>query len=295
MFYAVRKVEIIVDLRKEIKHNFLKQIMFRMDFKGLLENDVENSVSEVRQFLYENGLVDLNTRTENQMDLQVKIDLNLPEENPFSVRNISTDTVYVFKSNDQNEIIEISRTFLTLTVTVDQVYSGFDKYVELLVKFIIALKTKSPFFKVMRIGLRKINLCYVDDLNTLSEYFVTGAFNISETLGCMKGLTGKASNLLTILEKEPFQINYVRNLQEGMIVINGDQVRVYQAIIDVDVYCDSIRDIEILLKNEDSVREMLIQQNTTAFVCYVNSLTESFIKKLTEKEFNDKHIWEVHE
>ena len=166
MFYAVRKVESIVDLRKEIKHNFLKQIMFRMDFKGLLENDVENSVSEVRQLLYENGLVDLNTRTENQMDLQVKIDLNLPEENPFSVRNISTDTVYVFKSNDQNEIIEISRTFLTLTVTVDQVYSGFDKYVELLVKFIIALKTKSPFFKVMRIGLRKINLCYVDDLNT---------------------------------------------------------------------------------------------------------------------------------
>ena len=152
MFYAVRKVEIIVDLRKEIKHNFLKQIMFRMDFKGLLENDVENSVSEVRQFLYENGLVDLNTRTENQMDLQVKIDLNLPEENPFSVRNISTDTVYVFKSNDQNEIIEISRTFLTLTVTVDQVYSGFDKYVELLVKFIIALKTKSPFSIVKSIS-----------------------------------------------------------------------------------------------------------------------------------------------
>ena len=25
------------------------------------------------------------------------------------------------------------------------------------------------------------------------------------------------------------------------------------------------------------------------------NLTESFIKKLTEKEFNDKHIWEVHE
>lgn len=57
-----------------------------------------------------------------------------------------------------------------------------------------------------------------------------------ETLGCMQGLTGKASNLLTILEKEPFQINYVRNLQEGMTAINGDQVRVYQAIIDVDVY-----------------------------------------------------------
>ena len=31
-------------LRSEIKHNFLKQIIFRLDYEGLMESDIEECI-----------------------------------------------------------------------------------------------------------------------------------------------------------------------------------------------------------------------------------------------------------
>lgn len=35
-------------IRSELKHNFLKQIIFRMDYEGIMEADVEKCVIQLR-------------------------------------------------------------------------------------------------------------------------------------------------------------------------------------------------------------------------------------------------------
>lgn len=85
-------------MRSEIKHNFLKQLIFRLDYEGILEADVEKCVLDLRQKIYEAGFVNMDTRTENQFDLQLKMDLNIPDQNQFSISvNFLNDFSLVFE------------------------------------------------------------------------------------------------------------------------------------------------------------------------------------------------------
>ena len=94
-------------LRAEIKHNFLKQIIFRLDFQGVLNDDVEKCVMQLRQKFFEAGYINMGNRTENEFDFQVKMNLNIPNENQFSISNTNQSLVYNFTSNNK-EILEIS-------------------------------------------------------------------------------------------------------------------------------------------------------------------------------------------
>lgn len=282
--------------RSEIKHNFLKQIIFRLDYKGIMDTDVNSCVSSLREKLVGNGFSDFSVRTENHIDFQVKMELNIPveDQNPFYIQNTSSDQVFSFKSEDEKNLFEISKSFMTLTICVDEKYDGFDPYLHLLVSIIDSIKNTSPFFKVIRIGLRKINLCFIENLNDISKYFKKGAFSINETMECMTGLTCKASNTTTILEQEPYQINYIRNIQAGIMQIdNGKDKVIYQLALDCDVFCDDIRKNMELLSEEKVIRDTLITQNTVAYNCYINSLTEEFIEKLTMPIFDDTEIKDV--
>lgn len=281
-----------MSLRKELRHNFLKQIIFRVDFKGLLDRDVDKCISEIRESLFHNGFINDDARVESREDQKAKIELNLQEEDAYG--NINPDTIYSFQSEDQNESLEISKTFLKLTVAVQQNYDGFDKYVNLLAEVIVTLKSKSPFFKVIRTGLRKVNLCYIYDLNNLANYFEKGAFNISETMGCMNGVSCKASEMHTVFDKEQFLINYVRNLQEGRMMINGSPLVVYQIALDIEAYCNDIKKCELLFEDKAVIQETITNQNEIVFDCYVNSLNKNFKMSLTEVNFQDNHIMGVH-
>lgn len=281
-----------MSLRKELKHDFLKQIIFRVDFKGLLDRDVDKCISEIRESLFNNGFVNDDARVESREDQKTKIELNLQEEDAYG--NINLDTIYSFQSEDQNESLEISKTFLKLAVAIQQNYDGFDKYVNLLAEVIVKLKSKSPFFKVIRTGLRKVNLCYIYDLKNLANYFKKGAFNISETMECMNGVSCKASEMHTVFEKEQFLINYVRNLQEGRMMINRNPLVVYQVVLDIEAYCNDVKKCELLFKDKEVIQKTITSQNELVFDCYVNSLSEDFKMNLTEVNFQDNNIVGVH-
>ena len=36
-------------LRSEIKHNFLKQIIFRLDYEGIMDSDIEKCIVSLRE------------------------------------------------------------------------------------------------------------------------------------------------------------------------------------------------------------------------------------------------------
>lgn len=277
------------DLRSQIKHNFLKQIIFRLDYEGILEADVEKCVLTLRQKFFDAGFVNMGNRTENQMDLELKMNLNIPDENKFSISNANKNLVYTFSSNDK-EILEISRNFFTLTVDIEEIYKTFDKYVKLLAESINTIRNVSPYFRALRIGLRKINICFLNDLNSLQNYFTRAAFNLNDVIEQFSDYDCSASNIVTILIKNGYQVNYVRNIQEGVMQQDdGSQTPTFQIVLDVDVFKESNKEILPMLSETQMIYDTLRTQNSIEFEVFTNSLSNDFIEALKRDDFqNDK-------
>lgn len=278
-------------VRSEIKHNFLKKLVFRLDYDGILESDAEDCVSRLRNMLHDLGFINFGSRIENQVDLQVKMDLNIPNQNEFSISNTNKSLVYVFAKEGNKEILEISKTFCTFTVDIENVCQTFGRYMDLLTTVINEIKNTSPYFRANRIGLRKINICFLHDLRTLSAYFTNAAFNFDDLVSRFSDFECTASNSVTILLKDGFQINYVRNIQQGMMQQeDGNQSSIYQVVLDIDVYNENNREILAMLSDTGRIKEMLTNQNTIEFETFYLSLTDEFIEKLKQDEFNDSVI-----
>ena len=115
-------------LRSEIKHNFLKQIIFRLDYEGIMDSDIEKCIVSLRETFLHAGFKKMENRTENQFDVQIKMDLNISDDNAFFINNNNKSIVYSFYS-EKKEILEISKNFFTLTVDIDEEhgYERFDK------------------------------------------------------------------------------------------------------------------------------------------------------------------------
>ena len=277
-------------LRAEIKHNFLKQIIFRLDFQGVLNDDVEKCVMQLRQKFFEAGYINMGNRTENEFDFQVKMNLNIPNENQFSISNTNQSLVYNFTSNNK-EILEISKSFFTLTVDIEKLYEKFDKYVTLLAESIEVIKNVSPYFNALRIGLRKINICFLDNIADLSTYFSRAAFNIDDVVNQFSDYGCAASNMVTILSKDDYQINYVRNIQEGVMQQeDGSQNPTYQIVIDIDVYKECNKEILALLSDKQNVENNLKLQNTIEFEVFIKSLNNELIELLKQDSFQNNAI-----
>lgn len=277
-------------LRSEIKHNFLKKIMFRFDYEGIMESDVERCILKLRQHFFDAGFINMNRRTENQFDLQLKMDLNIPNENQFSISNNNKSEVYSF-SSDNKEVLEINKSFFTLTIDIERIYESFDKYISLLVESIEVIRSMSPYFHALRIGLRKINICFLDDLKKLSVYFTKAAFNINDVIEQFADYGCSASNMVTILSKSDYQINYVRNIQEGVMQQeDGSQSTMYQIVIDVDVFKEGNREILPILSNKSVIEDTLVKQNTIEFEVFIKSLSNRLIELLKMDNFPEKEI-----
>ena len=282
--------------RSSLKHNFLKQIILRFDYDGIVSNELENYIVSLKHNLFSYGYDKFDRRTMNQFDLNLKTELGIPDENSISLNNFNSSYVYCFSaSEDGNKgSIEIGESFFTFTVDVNDIYKGFDEYVTIITEVVDGLKNVTQYFKPLRIGLRKIAVCYIKDLNFLASYFKNGTFNVTDTLAQFYNSKCLASNMVTVLEVDGYSVNYVRNLQEGtMKADSGDEETVYQVVLDIDVYREDYRELNNLLETVDSVKETLGKQNQIEFDLFINSLTEYFVGVLKQETLSCNELMGV--
>ena len=275
--------------RSDIKHNFLKQILFRLDFNGILDTDVEKCVVEIRQMLIDNHYLNYNDRFENQVDFQLREDLAITNENPFAINSMDKTKVYNFTSEDK-EVIELSKKFLTLTVEINENYTTFDKYIKLIEIIILKLKKVSPYFKALRLGLRKINICFLKNLYDIPSYFNETVINARLLANTLVDYKYKASNFSNIFERDMYKINFARNIQEGIMQTNDTERILYQIALDADIYIDDILNLSETLEEESKLHSVLVNANSFLFDIYINSLSSDFIDCLKEEVFKDTNI-----
>ena len=135
-------------------------------------------------------------------------------------------------------------------------------------------------------GLRKINICFINDLTELSSYFTSAAFNINDVIKQFNDYDCSASNIVTILNKDNYRINYVRNIQKGVMQqADGKQKNTYQIVVDADVFKEGNRDLLPLLSDKTEIEKILRKQNTIEFEIFIKSLSETFVEALMQEEF----------
>ena len=144
---------------------------------------------------------------------------------------------------------------------------------------------------MLRIGLRKINICFLDNISNLSTYFTRAAFNIDDIMEQFSDYGCTASNMVTILSKNDYQINYVRNIQEGVMQQeDGSQKTTYQIVIDVDVFREGNKEILWMFSNKQTIENSLKMQNTLEFEVFIKSLSDKLVETLKQEVFQDDGI-----
>ena len=275
--------------RNELKHNFLKRIFFRVDYIGILDDDIQKIVTTLRNNIFKNGFTSFQQTYENQMNLEFNIDLSSQDVD--AKRNdLERLNFYTF-FNEKGESISLTKNYFFLNVDVNDESHTFDKYVDILGEIIDCYNTTSNYSKPVQIGIQKTNVCYFRDLNKINDYFSNIAFNHEEIMRIYEEYNCSHNTLLTELTKDFYIINYNRYVQEGQMTgSNGESFVSYQVVLDCIVHCDNVNEIQKALSDRYSCANFVKKLNDIEFELYINSLTDEFVELLKGDTFYNNEI-----
>ena len=152
--------------RGDLKKNFLKEIIMRLDFQGVLQAEMESILLEAKPFL----------KAKNFNRYEEQITNKLTNSFTGELADIQSQIIYVFTSEAQGYVVKLSNTSIILSVH-SQGYSPFNEYSEVFCGLAKIYSEKIDFFTVKRLGVRKINSCCLRDRNDIAKYFNTSFFN----------------------------------------------------------------------------------------------------------------------
>ena len=264
-------MESLLISRNELCNNFLKNIVFRLDFQGVLESELFTILESVKVLIKNQGFTKYNERISNQ----IGINLENPAESIQNSKLIKSIKVYSFANEPTVVVLDLSTKFICININSTK-YIHFENYRSLLYSIYKIYNEKVSFFTLQRIGLRKINNCWLKNKEDINLLFNSSLITHIEILSGIKNLSSRFSSSFTV---DDTKINLTYILQEGLI---ADNQKVYQITIDSDAYIDDKEKIIILMQNETKLNNL----NDILFNIYINSISEKFIKLLKEKDFN---------
>ena len=164
--------------RKALRYNFLKKIIIRFDYDGMDDTELDQVISSISIELKKH---DYTSRTV-EMEKEMQFEFNDPESGDYAElygKKVREQKVFVF--HNENPQIRLSISSSSACITIEETkYVDCLKYCDVLwkVMLIISEPEKVPFFMFKRFGLRKINQCFLMDINHLNEYFEPSHYHV---------------------------------------------------------------------------------------------------------------------
>lgn len=246
--------------RNDLKRNFLKEIIMRLDFQGVFTTEMESVLVAVKPYLKEKSF----TRYEQKITNQILAEGNIPD--------VKSQVAHVFTAEASGFMVELSTSYIVLTVRT-QSYASFEDYASIFCYIADTYRKKIDFFTVKRFGLRKINFCFVKDKAKITKYFSESYYNCEEPIS---DFTTKESTRSDKLFDGKHNINMNYAVEEGML---GEEI-VYKITLDSDIYLSAQNDIEQAVFEETALKEI----NEKLFRIYINVITEDLIEVLTSDQ-----------
>lgn len=275
--------------RNKLKHNFLRRVIIRIDYKGLI--DIKDTIKEIQTFLKKNKFTEIQEDFINRVEFELNDPVKIESQRSIPLKDVLRTKTYKFSTKDRSLQLEINSLFMALNVNVKE-YKNYETYGPMFIELFNSLKETNPYLKPLRIGLRKINNCILRDYKFIDECFNKELFPFVKT--ALKDLNYDANQLnssyVDNLSHKRYMINYVRALTQGDLEENGETKKAYQIAIDTDGYNNDEEWLEQISEECQSLSLAFQEINDTLFELYTNTLTTSFINQLEETDFNNKNI-----
>ena len=258
--------------RADFKYNFLKSIIVRLDFTGVLESEMEKVLVDLKPFAKDRGFSKYIEKIAGQIDVSIA-DKGAQEPSELS-NKVKRQKVYSFIDENRGVVLDVSNSFVCLTINTVQ-YMPFESYSEIVPHVAAIYKNCIDFFSVARFGIRKINECLIEDKAQIRNYFNPEYFTYFNQI---EGIDTLQSNHVNVFSSGKCRINHIANISQGQY----EGKTVYSVRLDIDAYFTTSEDIQRLLDS----KEELLKINDLIFKVYVHSLTSDFISSLTSEEYD---------
>lgn len=254
--------------RNDLKKNFLKKIIMRLDFQGVLQAEMESIILKVKPFLKGKGFNRYEEKAVNQIS-----------SNESSLPDIKSQMVFSFTAESLGYTLEMSNTSIIMTI-MSNTYSPFDQYSAIFCHIATIYNETIDFFTAKRFGLRKINFCFIKDKNKINQYFVPAYYNCDIPVS---GFESKIMEQKNNLSDGLKNLNLRYAIEEGLI----DVERYYKVTLDADIYLTSQDEIMKTVFNEQEIGAI----NEKLFSVYINAITEEFLNVLaSDREMTTNEI-----
>ncbi len=275
--------------RKEIKHNFLRRIILRLDYSGVVE--VKSWIEKLHERFSQFGFSTMREEFLRKPEFELYDPAPTKNQKYVPEPELESTPTYKYVTALEDMVLEINKHFTTLTIQ-PRLYREFEEYRDIFTYVITQIKNNNVFMSVQRLGLRKINDCIILEKSNLNSIFSEDVFiDVSQKL-LNRDINSQLvnSNLLDTISIGDYYYNYNRSCTEGIIKKDGEEQLAYQAVLDIDGYIQDNDLLKEMINSEDLIEQTLDNVNDCLFQLYLASLNESFITHLKEEEFVIKYV-----
>lgn len=267
--------------RKDFKYNFLKKIIIRFDYNGILDLDLETTIVNLKDFLYDSGFISFKETYISEVDFDLRDPEKIETQLSIPVHELKKTDAFIFKNKEENKTIQITKFFTYMSIDSNE-YVSFEEIGKTFSEIISIIIENNKFIRGLRLGLRKINNCILLDISKLNNYLEEKYFNnILEELYTddIKAdlMNSQSIDSFYIQERD---VNLVRFLSQGVLIKDGKETDAYQVVLDIDVYSKNIEILDRVIENHAEIYDEIINMNNVLFKLYVQMLKDEFIKQL---------------
>ncbi len=262
--------------RDSLRHNFLRNIIIRLDFQILTDEEVNEILPKLKQLLKEKGFLRFNEGVSRNYNI------NVPQTVPadeLTAKAISTKQYFSFINDTLGIKMDFSNSYFVITINSEK-YIPFINYSSMFIDGLNVIKAGCNGILYKRLGIRKINTCLINDIAKINTYFSEKMFAFYETPenACSLSYNKKESFLLD----NRFKMNLICSTQQGKA--NDDIL--HKVEVDIDIYSDNKEDIEKTILTQSEFSKL----NDKIFDIYLNSLSREFVAKLMSETFDDSTV-----
>ena len=266
--------------REDLKSNFLKNTIIRLDYDYLFEENIEQIVKNLNEFLIKKNYR-MNSRTLNQFSVGFDMKKLDEDESPVDFNKKPREEFASFINKDGNIIVDITRNFATMTVNYKE-NKKFEDIIEIFNEVKKQVENVREGIGLNRIGIRKTNIYYLRNIENINRYFEERLFSFN-TLISNKDVIIKQQ--LESYSIDGFKVNQNSEVQIGTYTEKEkpEKEKVYRIVLDIDIYDDVLENNKIDLYGMNSI----------VFEIYKSNLKEEFLEQLKEENYENKELFKL--
>lgn len=262
--------EQITFLRHNFTQNLLKNVLIRIDYSGV--NDIDKWIQDHQKFM-QKYFVNYARGVRNQAMLKLTSPEDIARTLSIPVEEVNKVTIHEFnqwKGKEEDMVtMLVTNYFMSINIRCNN-YKCVDPYLLLAAEFIKSMYHKFGFFKVQRIGIRKISGKVFNNMGEISKIYKSNLF-VSDSVNVEPSMViNRRYEDNFVLKDNTMKANCIRKFRL-------DNNKKLQVLLDFDCYIDQFN---IMYNNYDinaKSLDIMTAINNFQFKLFLNSVQQEYI------------------